>query len=349
MIKITSRWALHVIFAVLSFVSIAGANADGPVTINNVDLGQLLMGEPLSKEDLKESVVAIEYFVCACKGCVQKRPQIMTRLLDWHKKYSAKGLIIILFTEDKTKDDILAYAKANKLPFQIYNNGSISGLDLSEGANFVLFDHKGNMVHAGKSLVFDTVLEDAVNRAPDPLIGQGVYQKLGKLVQEIKKHKDLGQILTTLKTKYLNSADVDEVTEAQELIRRLTGFGNKSISMADRKRDSEPLAAYNLYLETAGLFKGDAIGDNAGRIVKELNQDKTFQDNMKADKDLAEITTEMDGFKTCNRCKIFNKDCDACRKRNPSFDKVVQKGKALIKKYPASPAAGKVKQILPVE
>jgi hypothetical protein len=71
---------------------------------------------------------------------------------------------------------------------------------------------------------------------------------------------------------------------------------------------------------------------------------------MKAAKELADLMPEIEKLKACGKtCKTFNKDCKDCQKKNASFEGVVQKAKALVKKYPSSPAAEQVKGLLPVE
>ncbi|MFH1230605.1 MAG: hypothetical protein V1709_03820, partial [Planctomycetota bacterium] len=231
-----------------------------------------------------------------------------------------------------------------------YEGGSVNGAKTDGIPRFILFDHTGKMVFNGHPSEANKKLADVMKNKPDPLVGAGPYKKLSALTQKIKERKELGKILTTLKTKHLVSSDADEKSEAEQLVDRLSRYGNRLSQKAEMKKLTEPLNSYNLYREVATLFKGDEIGDNADKVLKELIGDKTFQDNMKADKELADIMPQIDKLKPCGKtCQAFNKGCDACKKKNPSFDAVLQKAKALVQKYPSSPAANKVKELLTVE
>jgi hypothetical protein len=274
----------------------------------------------------------------------------MPHSVEWFKKYGPQGYIMLGFhsTKKETPGEIAGFCKANKVTFPNYEGGSVNGAKSSGLPTFILFDHTGKMIFNGRPSEANKKLADAVKNAPDPLVGDGPYKKLDKIVAKIKEHKDYGQILTTLKTKYLNSADADEKAEAEQLISRLTRFANKLLTKGELKREKEPLNSYNTYQQCATLFKGDEIGTNTELVLKMLNEDKVFQENMKADKELVEITSEVDKFKSCNKCGIFNKDCDNCRKKNAGYDGVVQKAKALVKKYPNSPAANNVKELVSI-
>jgi len=58
---------------------------------------------------------------------------------------------------------------------------------------------------------------------------------------------------------------------------------------------------------------------------------------------------EIEKLKASTKCAAFDKECDACRKKNPSLQILIPKAKNIIKNYPNSPAAAKVKELLPVE
>ena len=271
--------------------------------------------------------------------------------VEWHKKYAPQGLMLIGFHSSKkeTPEEVIAYCKANKIPYPVYEKGNISGVPVQGYPHFVLFDHTGKMIYSGHPMQADAKLAEAMKTAPDWLIGEGPYKKLKALAEKAKQRKDLGQILKALKEKHLNSDDPDEKSEAEQLADKLSRYGNRLLKKAEAKKDKEPMACFNLYQEAAKLFKGDAIGDNADKIVKELKEDKAFQDNLKADKELAGMMPDIEKLKACNKCGTFNKECDACRKKNPPLQMLIPKAKNIVKKYPDSPAAVKVKELLPVE
>jgi len=260
-------------------------------------------------------------------------------------------LILIGFhgTQKETPEEVVAYCKAYKIPYPVYERSSISGVQVEGYPHFVLFDHTGKMIFRGHPMEADGKLAAAMKAAPDWLVGEGPYKKLKALAEKAAQHKDLGQILKTLKDKHLNSADAEEKAEAEKLSERLTRYGNRLLQKAEAKKATEPLKSMNLYQETAKLFKGDEIGDNAEKIIRELKEDKAFQDNLKADKELTDMIPDIEKLKACNKCGTFNKECDACEKKNASLEMLIPKAKNIVKKYPDSPAAARVKELLAVD
>ncbi|MFH1226384.1 MAG: hypothetical protein V1701_00595 [Planctomycetota bacterium] len=336
----------------ISYPKSEGNVADN-TAIDSINFGELVSGDAFSKEDLRNYAVGIEFWrikypPCSC-GCGGRKP--LSNPIEWHAKYESKGLILLAFhiAGDETKEEIIALCKSNKIDFPIYKGGRIKGIQISDIPTFILFDHRGDMVYNGDPKQAGPVLDKTMASAPDPLVGEGTYKKLKALAQKIKVREELGKTLSVLQAKYLNSADADEKAEAGELAARLARYGNRLVKKARRKKDAEPLEAFNLYREVAALFKGNEIGDAAEKTVKELKTDKDFQDNIKAEKEYDDIAAEVTKLKQCGKCGAFNHKCAACKKMNPSFDMVRQKSKALAEKYPNSSAANKLKELLPLE
>lgn len=347
-----SKKHIIVIFIAL-LIGWAGApsiKSQEDVIVQNINFGDLLMGNEVSRDDLQDCVVGVDFggmkcATCPCGGGVNT-------FIEWHQKYSSRGFILVSFYgPEEDRQPIITFCKSKKVPFSIYSGGSISGMEITNFPTFVLFDHTGQIIYNGhpKEEKLNISLANAIKSMPDPLIGEGPYKKLSVLVDKIKQRKELGKILATLKTKHLNSEDADEKAEAEKLSERLTRYGNKLLRKAGIKKNKESLDCLNLYQQAAMVFKGDEIGDNAEKIIKELKENKVFQDNLKADKELADIITEMKKLKSCNQCASFSKDCAACQKRNASLEVLIPKARGLVKKYPDSPTAAMVKELLPVE
>jgi hypothetical protein len=315
------------------------------ININNIRLGKLVTGKEITSiDDLKGYVVGIQFWVAMCPLCQGAMPNL-TKI---YEKYNSDGFILLGFhipIPEENQKNIMSYCKSLKTSFPVYEGGKISGLDCGL-PQFVLFDHKGTMIYNGPMQDLDIKIAAAIKNAPHPIIGDNSYLKLNKLSEKAKENKDLGQILLLLKTKYLNSANTDEKLEAEKLIGCITNYGNELLAIANKKRDAEPLNAYNRFQTIANLFKGDEIGNNTEIIIKDLKNDNNFQDNIKADRILLSITSQIEAFKSCSKCKIFNKDCEECQKKNPSFIDVTKKAQELVKLYPDSPAAKNIRGII---
>ncbi|MBI4833975.1 MAG: TlpA family protein disulfide reductase [Planctomycetes bacterium] len=333
------------VLLIIGWCCIPDIRGDAP-SIDGITLDKILLGEEIDKEDLKGHVVAVEFWRLDCPTCCKSIPH----MVELAKKYGSKGFILIgVHLQDAPAGEVINFCKSKKVNYPVYQGGKINGVKFSIVPHFTLFNHKGEMVFGGRPSDADKMLEDVMKVAPDPLIGEGTYRKLDALSKKITERKELGKILATLKSKYLDSNDAEEKAEAEKLVECLNRLGNRMLSKAEAKKTKKPTDAYELYNEIAILFKGDEIGDKAKGIVEELKNNEVFQENMKADRELASIEGEAEKLKPCSKCKWFTKSCEGCRKRNPSYPNLIARANALVKKYPDSPAAEKVKELFLME
>ncbi|MFH1230644.1 MAG: hypothetical protein V1709_04020 [Planctomycetota bacterium] len=327
-------------FSLVAIASTTGlSNGASETTIDDIKFGELLMGDKIPNEDLQDHVV-----VMLCWRFMNNPREGMLKMVEWHKKYSSKGLILTgLYPGSKPKKEVVAFCKSMNVTFPIYQVWD------SPTPRLMIFNHKGKMIFDGSPPMGYEKLDAAMKSAPDPIIGEGTYKRLDELAQKAKERKDLGQILSTLKTKYLNSEDADEKSEAVKLIERISRFGNKLVEKADKNKETKPLITYKLYQEVTLLFKGDEIGNKAEKILKELEEDKNFHDNIKADKELAGIISQIEELNGCKKHPSYNKYCADCQEENPSLKELIKKAQGLVERYPSSPSAEKVQELLPLD
>jgi len=339
MLKLNKWHRLGLFILALSLVcsSIAYIKSENETTIDDIHFVGLLMGDKIFTEDLQNHVVVILFF-----RMMDSYQEDMRKMVELHKKYSSKGLILAALYPGVRSEKVIEFCKSMNVPFPIYQTWDRSTPCL------IVFDHKGKIIFNGSPSMGYGKVDTAMQSAPDPLIGEGPYKKLDALAQKARERKDLGQLLSTLRTKYLNSEDADEKSEAVKLVEGISRFGNKLIEQAGKNKETEPLITYNLYQEVKLLFKGDEIGNNAEKILKELEKDKNFQDNLKADKELADIMPQIQELNGCKKHSLYNKQCGPCQKRNPALPKLLKTAQGLIDRHPSSPAAAKIKELLPL-
>lgn len=248
--------------------------------------------------------------------------------------------------QNAPKEKVISFFKSHKADFPLFQGGGIKGINVRGIPQFYIFDHRGELVFKGRELPAKK-LEEVVNNAPNPLVGEGPYKKLGALVKKIIKHKGLGKIMLQLKEKVETSTDAVEKEEAGDLLRRITGYAQNIKEQAGEIKEQEPLQAYNLYQRLAKEFKGGEFGDEAAQVLDELKKDKEFQKGLRADKKFIELQTLTDKFKPCQSNKPLDiKGCQKCQKKNQKLlNQVTVYGKRLIKQYPEAPAAKKVKEL----
>jgi cytochrome c biogenesis protein CcmG, thiol:disulfide interchange protein DsbE len=327
---------------VLGFFTLS-LKAGETVTIDNLTLGDLLLGNAVTKEDMKDHVVAIEFWGYNCGPCRASIPH-MVELVN---KYGPDGLILIgIHSQDVSKEQVIGLCKSLKVNYPIYASGNIKGISFSAIPHFSIFDYQGKLAFDGHPAEADKKLDELMKQMPPPLVGEGPYKKLKSLAEQIGQHKNLGQAMLQLRKKS-DSTDADEKSEAEQLMGRLTKYAQRMTNNAETLKEQEPLQSYGLYQKLNDEFKGDEIGTNTAKTLTELKKDEVFQKALKADKDWLKINEMHDGLKPCRADKPLDiKNCAACQKKNNDLlSQINSSGKQLLKQYPETPAAQKVKDL----
>jgi thiol-disulfide isomerase/thioredoxin len=340
---VKQNWKCLLLTMVLGFFTLY-LKAGETVTIDNLKLGKLLLGESVAKEDLQDHVVAIEFWGYNCPPCRASIPH-MNELVE---KYGPQGFILIgIHCQNEPDEKVIALCKSLKVIYPIYQQGSIDGVSFPGIPHFSIFDHRGKLAFDGHPSQADKKLDELMAQAPVPLVGDGPYKKLKPLADQIGQHKNLGQAMLQLRKK-AGSNDIEEKTEAEKLMERLNRYAQRMKNNADTLKEKEPLQSYELYQKLAEQFKGDEIGSEAGKTVDELKKDETFQKAVKADKDWLKINEMQEKLKPCKPDKpLAIKNCEACRKKNADLLPGINSAcKQLIKQYPDTPAVHKCEELL---
>ncbi|MEK7449064.1 MAG: TlpA disulfide reductase family protein [Planctomycetota bacterium] len=337
------------VLIIMSSIVLLG-RAEETITVNNINLGEFVYGEEITKEDLADHVVAVEYWGVNCSRCRGSMPQ----MVEFVKKYSTKPFIFIGFhRQNEPKEKVIAHCKSLKVNYPIYQHGDVKGLTFAEKLlpHFALFNHRGELIYKGSSSdeinVIAKKLEEAINNAPDPLIGEGPYKKLKSLAQQICQRKGLGNIMLQLEKK-VQSENPEEKEEAEKLMARLGKYSHQLKLKAEGLKDKEPLQYYETCRNLAEQFKGHAIGDDSQKTLDELKNDKVFQDALKADREWQKIEKIKESLKPCQSDKPLEiNHCEKCRKKNESvIAQLVSACKGLLKQHSDTPAASKAQDFL---
>ncbi|MBI4712180.1 MAG: redoxin domain-containing protein [Planctomycetes bacterium] len=337
--------------AIALLVLLAAGQVDQPedsgksdITIDNLSLGQLLMGEPVDKEDLRDRVVAIEFWGINCGPCRASIPD----MVKYVKKYSPSGFVLIgIHRQNEPADKVTSFCKSQKINYPIYQQGDISGVSFSGIPHFCVFNHRGELVFDGHPARAGKKLDETVKNAPDPLVGEGPYKKLSALAGQIAKSKNYGNIMGQLKKKS-ESADADEKAEAEKLLARLNNYAQRQKTKADAFKDTEPLQHYDIYKGLSEQFKGDEIGTQADKVLNDLKNDQEFQKSLKAEREWLKIEEIADKLKPCQIDEPLDpKNCQSCKKKNDAALGSITSGcKYIIKQYHGTPAARKCEDLM---
>ncbi len=219
----------------------------------------------------------------------------MPQLVKLHKEYKDQGFVVIAThaQSPKEKDRALAMMRKLKADITVTSMGSINTPEKLQGIpQAYLFDSKGELVEAGRPSSMKNSIVSLIESSPHYLIADRPPQKLKKVADALKKTPVWGSIIKKLVKEQKKKGEVAE--EAEFMLERLRGYGEKQLTKARELETEDALAAQVLYAKIAKNFKGDDVAEKASDRTKELKKDKEFQAELKACKAAAQILAMTD-------------------------------------------------------
>lgn len=139
----------------------------------------------------------------------------------------------------------------------------------------IIFDHKGEMIYAGKLLRgAKKAVEAAMEKAPHYVVG-GPYDKQKKWADRIIKDLDnLGPHLKKLR-------GMERDAEEDLLLENLESYGNYLLHKGENAGDDLTQATL-FYGKAAQCFKGDQIAKIANEKLEELKKDPLYKKEIQA-------------------------------------------------------------------
>lgn len=177
-----------------------------------------------------------------------------------------------------------------------------------------------------------------MSRASFPLVDPERYTALAQEARAIAARRNLGEVLKGLREK-AESETGEALAEAGELRDKLLDYATYRLERAAARKDADPAGALEAYKEIASEFRGDAVGEEADRIHKDLKGDKAFQRELKAGTVLAMIRDLKDGIRAdrpldapANKKAVAKiRMLMAALERSFADTKVFEKAQALVK------------------
>jgi len=281
--KVTHR-SLLIVLPLILLVAAAPALAEdetgpdwGYTELDDVDLGTQLTGPPLSFYDLWGRVVVCFSWGITCPISTGAFPYVS----QLNEAYKDRGVALIGFQVRRNPDVLennvhwaIEHLKPN-FPMSMLSN------DWDWPARYlpwvIVFNHEGKRIYAGNIQPIKKVLDEALARAPDYLVG-GPYEKLAALAQQISKDKEhVGNHLPSLREVAAKTdGDEAERTEAKSMIAHLTRHFEWQILKAAEDVDGvvETAAVYRKLKE---MYRGDELGDQAGKLLAKLESAPGFK------------------------------------------------------------------------
>ncbi|MGE4158006.1 MAG: TlpA family protein disulfide reductase [Planctomycetota bacterium] len=309
-------------------------------TIEQLSPGTHVIGAPLNVPSLKGKVVVLELWGLQCPPCRALYPH-MVSLAKSHKGRPLH--IITSHAQSGSIDDIKNFVTSQGVvgdePNLSVVNGANHPLVQTKGIPYYgIFNHKGEMVHAGRPDDLDAWVTKLLAETPNLYLGEEPFTKIGELAKQVESAKGLGSILGRLESILQDSSEEG----AKPLSEADKALASDDTAKAECKRLHDILVGY------ADAKKNNAltlIGTNPSTLIAELNAlEKEFSGSSYAAKGIAGTITEykasaelkaaikldnesksllksLERLKSCETCmrsgaKVFKSGCASCKEVN---------------------------------
>ncbi|MHC4470769.1 MAG: TlpA family protein disulfide reductase, partial [Planctomycetota bacterium] len=157
--------------------------------LSGVRFGTQVAGPRLSPHDLEGRVVLCYHWCVSCPMSTGAFPYV-NRLVE---RYEEKGLFVIGFQVPRKpmvqENDVVWFLERLAPKFPVVRRGWVCDWPVQWLPWAVVFDHEGKAIFADNLPGVEGVIEEALERAPDYLVG-GPYAKLKELAAEIAADRE---------------------------------------------------------------------------------------------------------------------------------------------------------------
>ncbi|MBI4569793.1 MAG: hypothetical protein HY719_15480 [Planctomycetes bacterium] len=259
--------------AVLALAGALSARGDlraGEVRLSDVAFGTPVMGRLPPMEEMRGHVVVLEAFFPE----KLERLQLLFELL---KKHAKDGLIVVgnLMADDQAREARRGLFTAPPLPVVGFTRVGSAGGGMGSG-HCMIFNHEGLCVYEQTGNPdFVLKIEETLAKAPDFLLGERPYRKLGSLATAVRSRAALGKALA--EADKLREKEGDEGEEARLLFERLERHAKAQTMHAAFLEGDDPEEAPGFYDALAKTWVGCQYGADAAKRAAALRKDPAFQ------------------------------------------------------------------------
>ena len=256
------------------------------VTAAGISLGPQVSGPVITKESLPHRVVLLEFWGVNCPPCIASMPALQ----QMHEKLSPAGLLIVgAHAQGGTAEELKPKVAELGVTFPIVEHAEVQGGgDFGGIPHCMVFDHTGKCIFRGSPFEAHDAVVKAVAVAPSSVLEGRTLVKLAAFNELLRNEANFGSCLK--KAKGMASAkDAETAAEAQYVAEKVEARGRTMLEQAGKMKDSDPVAAVEMAQRCSVTFKGDAIGTDAGKLLREWKKDRVLQNAIKANQSLAKL------------------------------------------------------------
>ncbi len=284
--RLGGRAAAFTLAALLAGLACAADEFNMAVTAAGISVGNHLSGPRLVAANLVQRPVLLEFWGVHCPPCLASMP----KLEQLHAELAPLGLVVIgAHAQGGPADEVVKAAASLGVTFTIVENATVKdGGDFSGIPHCMLFDHLGKCLYRGSPFDVEAAARLAVKSVPAAVLAGRTLEKLTAFNELLRNEQLFGAGLKKATT-LCNSKDEATAEEAAFVVKQLTARGRQMIDDAVSRKPAEPLGAADMLQRVANSFKGDPLGTEAAKLLREWKQEPDFQAEWKAGLQLAKL------------------------------------------------------------
>ncbi len=316
---------------------------DLSLTLSDIQLGKQVSGQSIDTPQLSNRVVLLEFWGVKCPPCLVSMP----KLEQLHKELGPMGLLVVgAHAQGGPVEAIENSVQQLGVSFPIFENAGLAkGNDFTGIPHCMLFDHEGKCLYRGSPFQVESALRQAVANAPPMILEGRKLEVLTNFNEQLRSEAAFAAVLRKARS-LTDSKDAKTAEEAAYVVKQLTTYGDRLLSMAQEGRDADPLGAVNTLKRITAIYRGSELGNEAANLQKAWKKDDEFQDALKGAEMLVQLQAAYETVLAATSSKEGALSAETAESLPaPVKRKMGSMVRSILKTAPTSKAAERAKEI----
>jgi len=256
-----------------------------------VQLGQVIAGPQITREDVKGRVIFLEYWGINCGPCLASFPH----LIELQSKYGPTRKFTILASHVQLDAKAAAnFCEQKNVNFPVFHQLRLNAAPVGGGIpSAYLIDPNGQILAQGHPAQLYAKVAEAVAAAPEPvgaspLRGTVDVRYLHDYARELEPGKPVYRALARLQ-KIAEEGQEPAAAEARALIAAANQYLDEQIAAAEQAIDTRPSLAYSTLVEVLRTAVRLPQHEKATALINPLRKDPSIRL-------IADLRTDLDAL-----------------------------------------------------